>query len=100
MTKDAIINAIDEHLKKSNKQYYNQFYVGVTSDVQNRLFGAHKVPRENHWWIYRYADTEQIARDVEKHYLDLGMQGDTGGGTGDGDVKCVYCYAIANYTVE
>lgn len=100
MKEQAIINAIDEHLKKSNKQYYNQFYIGITSDVNARLFGAHKVPRENHWWIYRFADNEQIARDVERHYIDLGMQGGEGGGTGEGNVTCVYCYAIANYTVE
>ena len=100
MTKQAIIKDIDAHLGRSNKQYYNQFYIGITNDVKSRLFGDHKVPRENHWWIYRYADTEEIAREVEKHYLNLGMQGASGGGTGNNDVKYVYCYAIANYTVE
>lgn len=100
MTAAEIIKAIDAHLMKSNREYYNQFYIGITSDIESRLFGDHKVPRENHWWIYQYADSEDIARDVERHYLELGMQGDEGGGTGSGNVKYVYCYAITNYTVE
>lgn len=92
MTKQGIINAIEEHLGKSYKRYYQDFYVGITSDINARLFVAHNVPEKGHWYIYQWADSEDIAREVEKHFLDLGMDGGTGGGTGDGDVRYVYCY--------
>ena len=94
MKKQEIIDAIMQHLKLSPKPYYSDFYIGVTSDINERLFHAHGVPETGHWYIYRYADTEDIAREVEKYFLDLGMQGDTGGGTGDGDVRYVYCYEL------
>ena len=100
MTRDAIIRDFDAHLKKSNRQYYSEFYIGITNNIDERLFGSHKVPRENHWWIYSPADTEEIAREVEKFYLDKGMRGGTGGGTGNGDAKYVYCYLVTSYTVE
>lgn len=100
MTKEAIISAINDHIRLSQQQYYNQFYIGITEDVEERLFGYHRVQRTNHWWIYRFADNEEIAREVEKYYLNLGMRGGSGGGTGNGDALCVYCYVITNYTVE
>lgn len=100
MTKDEIIRDFDEHLKTSNRRYYSEFYVGITNDIENRLFTAHRVPRKNHWWIYSYANTESIAREVEKYYLKKGMRGGTGGGTGTGDARYVYCYVVTSYTVE
>lgn len=98
MTKQEIINAINEYLQESVKEHYQDYYIGITSDVEERLFGAHKVPKDNYWWIYCPADTEEIAREVEKYFLDLGMSGGTGGGTGDGDVRIVYCYELGPET--
>ena len=100
MTKEEIIRDFDAHLGKSNHQYYSEFYVGITNNIESRLFGSHKVPKDNHWWIYSPADTEEIARDVERYYLEKGMRGGPGGGTGNGDAKYVYCYLVAPYTVE
>ena len=100
MTEQAIIRDFDEHLKKSGRQYYSEFYVGITNNIEQRLFVEHKVPRSNHWWIYAPADTEAIARNIEKTYLNKGMRGGVGGGTGNGDAKYVYCYVVATYTVE
>lgn len=92
MTKQGIIDAIEEHLGKSYKKHYQDFYVGITSDINARLFVAHNVPEKGHWYIYQWADSEDVAREVEKYFLDFGMDGGTGGGTGDGDVRYVYCY--------
>lgn len=98
MTKQEIINAINEHLQKSSKENYQDYYIGITSDVDARLFGDHKVSKEKEWWIYCPADTEGIAREVEKYFLAMGMSGGTGGGTGDGDVNVVYCYELGSDT--
>ena len=80
MTKDAIINDLEKHLSDSVKQYYRDFYVGITNDENRCLFTDHNVDKDNDWWIYCKADSEEIARDVEKYYLEIGMKGDIGGG--------------------
>lgn len=97
-TKIQIIADINSHLQKSAKKFYSDFYVGITNDIERRLFEEHKVSKENAWWIYRVADTKAVAQAVEEYFLDKGMRGDTGGGTED--TTYVYCYEITNYTEE
>lgn len=98
MNKEAIIKAIDEHIQSSGRSSYSDFYIGITNDVERRLFGEHRVNRDGMWWIYAQADTVEIARETEKHYLDLKMRGGAGGG-GD-DAKFVYCYVVTPDTLE
>lgn len=93
-----IVKDFDEHLTKSAKQNYSDFYVGITNDVERRLFQEHNVNKATMWWIYRVATSKEVAEQVEKYYLGKGMQGDTGGGTEDS--KIVYCYEIALSTVD
>lgn len=92
------IEVIDEHLQKDSKKFYFEYYVGITDDIERRLFTEHKVPKENHWYIWVKTDDPSIARKVEDHYLKLGMEGDKGGGN-DKSIY-VYCYSIAQFTVE
>lgn len=94
----TIVDEILEHLAKSGKRYYSDFYIGITNDVRRRLFSEHNVSEENNWWIYRTAINAAEARRVEKHFLELGMRGDKGGG--DETSNIVYCYAVAPTTVE
>lgn len=98
MTAQEIKQAIDDHLAKSNKQHYSDFYIGITNDIERRLFGEHNVSRKGLWWIHTTADSESHARAVEKHFLNKGMKGGTGGG--NADCVYVYCYEISNQTVE
>ena len=42
--KDIIID-FNNHLSKSNKTLYPDFYIGITNDVSRRLFSEHNVPR-------------------------------------------------------
>jgi hypothetical protein len=100
MTYGEIINSIETHLSKSTKKFYKDFYIGITDNVDQRLFGYHQVSRTNGWWIYCSADTEEIARQVEAYYLEKGMDGGKGGGKGEGNTKIVYCYEITNLTKE
>ena len=98
MTYQEILNAIDAHLTKSEKEYWSDYYVGITDNINERLHGFHKVPKEGHWFKWCKADSDTIARDVEKYYLDKGMDGDTGGG--DENTVYVYCYEIGLNTKE
>ena len=92
-----IIKDINEHLQKSGRSYYSDFYIGISSDARNRLFKEHHV-KENSWWIYRTAEDSETARKVEKYFLDKGMRGDNGGGNESSNI--VYCYAVSPTTIE
>ena len=100
MTSQQIIADINKHLQYSNKAYYSDFYIGITNDVGRRLFGAseHNVNKDDNWWIFRVADSKEIAEEVEKHYIDLGMKGAQGGGKTD--TTYVYCYEITQDTKQ
>ena len=98
MTFEEIINDIDAYRRKHNRNHASKLYVGITNDVDRRLFGFQRVPKENHWWIYRPADDVNTARQVEKYYLDQGMQGGDGGGNNESNI--VYCYEVSEDTKE
>lgn len=55
---------------------YNIWTIGITDDPERRR-GEQGNPK---YWHYWKADTEGIARSVEKYFLDKGMKGDVGGG--------------------
>ena len=97
-SRNQIIEDIDNHLRCSGKRYYSEFYIGISSDARRRLFQEHHVKEKGSWWIYRTADSSDIARDVERHYLALGMRGGDGGG--DESALMVYCYAVSPTTSE
>lgn len=100
MDKQTIIQTINQHLTKSDKEYYQDYYIGITNDIVERLFGYHQVDKDNDWWIHCKADTEEISREVEKFYLEKGMDGGTGGGTPNDPPLYVYCYEIGEHTKE
>jgi hypothetical protein len=97
-TAKEIVVAINEHLQKSSAKNYSDFYIGITNDIERRLFGEHNVPKEGYWRIHREAINEEHARAVEKHFLDKGMKGGTGGG--NCDCIWVYCYETSDNTIE
>lgn len=98
MTKNEIISNIDNHLQKSGKRYYSEFYIGITNDVERRLFNEHNVNRKTMWWIYCTANSKTIAQEVEEYFINKGMQGNTGGGSDDS--RIVYCYAVGPTTYD
>lgn len=100
MAKDfqTIIDEISDHLSKSGKRYYSDFYIGITDVVERRMFNEHNVVKDKTWWIYRTATDSETAREVENYFLEKGMRGDNGGGNETS--KIVYCYAVSPTTVE
>ncbi len=98
MTKEEIIADIRSYFGFTVFSGYSNYYVGITNDINRRLFDEHNVSEQKDYWIYRTADSKSIAQKVEEYFLNLGMQGDTGGGT---DNTCiVYCYRITSSTIE
>jgi hypothetical protein len=94
-SKEQIIDEITEHFKG---YAYSNCYVGITEDAKDRLFNEHNVSKENGHWIYRTANSEKIAREIEQHFLDAGMDGGGGGGTGNSNI--VYAYKKTSETKE
>lgn len=94
----TIVSEINKHLETSGRRNYSDFYVGVSNNAAHRLFSEHHVRKEGSWWIYRTAINANTARDVERHFLELGMRGGTGGG--DDASNMVYVYAVEPTTTE
>jgi hypothetical protein len=92
-SKQEIIDDIAAHFKGIA---YKNCYVGITSDVESRLFEDHNVSRENGHWIYGTASSNSVAREIEQHFLDAGMDGGLGGG--DAASRIVYAYKKTSYT--
>jgi len=84
----TIVDEIYAHMQKQGGKPAD-WYVGITDDIDQRLFIDHKVPRQNHWFAYRKAASAGHARSAEKVFLDYGCDG----GGGGGDDKSVYVYA-------
>ena len=72
MNKSEIMKAIERVVIR-----YSAWTIGITDDLERRK-SEHGNPTIWHDWK---ADTETIARDVEKYFLDGGMK--VGGGGGD-----------------
>ena len=98
MTKEEIIADIRSYFGFTVLSGYSNYYVGITNDINRRLFDEKKKKKKKDYWIYRTADSKSIAQKVEEYFLNLGMQGDTGGGTDDTCI--VYCYRITSSTIE
>jgi hypothetical protein len=92
-----IIADMSAHMD-SSKIPYKRWYVGITADIDTRLFGSHNVPRQGAWYIYRRAFSSEKARAVESAFHNAGCQG--AGGGGDDTAVYVYAYVITETTVE
>ncbi len=95
-TKEHVITYLNGKLKELSNTVNSQWYVGIASDVRERLFIDHKVHEQNGQWAHSPADTADIARSVEKHFLDAGLDGGAGGG--DDTTKTVYVYLKSSRT--
>jgi hypothetical protein len=93
----VLYDGIVAHIRKSGKPF-SEWYAGITSDLEERLHGAHRVPKTNHWRSVREADSHRDARAVEAALHELGCQG--AGGGGDHTAVFVYAYLITAITEE
>lgn len=84
----TITNEISTHIRKQGSNL-SSWYVGITKDIDQRLFGDHNVPKDNHWRAHRIAISSNDARAAEKALINWGCDG----GTGGGDNSAVFVYA-------
>ncbi len=98
MTKEKIITEIKKYFGLNVYSDYSDYYVGITNDVNRRLFSEHNVSEDKDYWIWRQTKDKETAQSVEEYFLDLGMDGDTGGGTTE--TVFVYCYKKTDRSIE
>lgn len=85
----AIIKKIEDYVRECGG-YFSSWYIGIAEDPKDRLFNEHNVSESNGNWIYQPTSSSATARNIEQYFLDLGMDGGSGGG--DYSSKAVYCY--------
>lgn len=97
-SKETIISEIMDHMNNCcpDGTSYKKLYIGIAADATERLFKGHSVDREKDIWIYRTASSDDVAREIEKHFIDLGFDGGPGGG--DEDSKQIYCFMQNSHT--
>jgi len=83
MEKSQIIEELDARVKRCTDpsgRKYSVWTIGITNDVKRRR-EEHDSEKENtKYWKDWKSDSETDARNIEKHFLDLGMKGGGGGG--------------------
>ena len=94
--KEQIVADIKGHIAKDGTAYRN-WYVGITKDVEKRLFNDHGVKKKGDWWIHREAYSSEAARDVEEYFVNT-CGTDGGGGGGNDDSTFVYAYKKNSHT--
>jgi hypothetical protein len=77
MNKQELINTIE---RKRGGSDDNIWIIGITNDPERRKSEHQADGKHVNFWKHWRADSESIARDVEKHFLDKGMKGGGGGG--------------------
>ena len=80
MDKEIIISEIDSRVNEPKTPSFSAWIIGITNDTERRK-GEHENDGKNtKYWRDWKADSEEEARDIEKHFKDKDMKGDTGGG--------------------
>ena len=88
MDYNTVIKRIQTYMSKFEGDY-SDWYVGITKDLDEGLFQLHKV-EENGIWISFGADTDEVAKKVEKYFLDKKTDGNPV--VLEEDTRIVYVY--------
>jgi hypothetical protein len=89
MGKSEIISEIESRVSNSEKADYVLWTVGITDTPKIRKDQhANEGKNVKHWKDWSTV-SEKDGRDIEEHFLDKGMKGDTGN---DGSVRYVYIF--------
>ena len=96
-SEQEIIDEIDTYMRKVGG-LAKDWYVGIATDPEARLFSDHNVDKANDAWIYLPASSASAARRIEKAYLDTGHDGGPGGGSAT--TRYVYAYRKTGRTVQ
>ena len=94
--KAAVREFLVTYMNKNKQPSLKNWYVGIASNVEDRLFSDHNVTKDGSLWVHSTADSSAIAREVEADLLAEGLDGGTGGG--DDSTTTVYVYVKKSST--
>jgi len=95
MNYDTLVKRIRMYMSKFEGNY-SDWYVGIAKDIDEELFEKHKVD-ENGIWISFGADTDEIAKKVEKYFLDKNCDGNPV--KLEENIRIIYAYKKNSKTV-
>ena len=78
MDANTIAGKIEDMVRHS-KSSYEKWQIGVTDDPARRRTEHKNAGHNTEWWHDWNADSEEAARSVERHFLNKGMKGGSGG---------------------
>lgn len=93
--KHEIISHFTTFMQNYGKTY-QEWCVGISNDAFDRLFNHHGVKKDIDFWIHETAISEQVAKEVEEHFVK--KLGTDKGSDGKACAKTVYAYKIAPHT--
>lgn len=97
-TKKGIIDYLEDKFRTTCiGEFYSDYYVGITNDINRRLFEEHKVDHYSCHWFHETSSRE-IADEIEGHFIAKGMKGHQGGGNKES--VWIYIYRITPKTLE
>lgn len=77
-TEEEIKQKISSHMRKYGGSYLD-WYVGITSDPENRLFNDHRVNKSKNSWVFIQTD-EETAKNVGEYFVNyIGTDGKSNG---------------------
>ena len=102
MTYSEIVSSININLVKFKRgKNHNCFFIGITNNLDKKLYGSHKINRDTDWHIIYQADSLEIAEDVIYYFGILGMNSNHAESYSNNDKTFwVYCYEITMHSVE
>ena len=69
----TVIKRIENYMSKFEGDY-SDWYIGITKDLDEELFNLHKF-EESGIWISFGADTDEVAKKLEKYFIDKKKEG-------------------------
>lgn len=69
----TVTKRIESYMSKFEGDY-TDWYVGIAKNLEDELFELHKVD-EKGIWISFGADTEEVAKKVQKYFIDKKVDG-------------------------
>jgi len=90
-----IFDAMKDYIVQHGGDFQNWF-VGVTSDVDRSLFVEHRVYNNRDLWIYRKCTNNRAVENIKGSLIKLGCKGYLGGWVNDPTI--VYAYHKSAHT--
>ena len=95
MDYSTVIKRIETYMSKFDGDY-SDWYIGITKNLDENLFNLHKIDEKGKWIAFG-ADSEEVAKKVEKYFLDKKTTGNPKK-LEDGE-RIVYVYKKTSKTI-